>query len=82
MKIRSTKRLFWFIKEGTEIDLSDKRQLDMYVQQVMSRGITFDVKGLFETISKNELLDSFARIKNFLPLEVRRFWEEALGDTH
>ncbi|HCX90510.1 MAG: hypothetical protein COW04_10230 [Deltaproteobacteria bacterium CG12_big_fil_rev_8_21_14_0_65_43_10] len=82
MKIRPPKRLFWFIKEGTEIDLSDKRQLDMYVQQIMSRGITSDVKGLFDIMSKNELLGSFARIKIFLPSEVRKFWEEALGDTH
>ena len=82
MKIKPPKRLFWFFKEGTEVDLSDKKQLDMYVQQVISRGITSDIKELFNILNKNELFDSFARIKNFLPLEVRKFWEEALGDTH
>ena len=48
MKVKSDRRLFWFLKEGTEIDLSD----------------------------------SFNRIKNFLPRDVRKFWEDVFGDTN
>jgi hypothetical protein len=80
MKTLVEKRLFWFLKEGTELDLSDKAQLDMYVQQVLTRGKTSDIKRLFRIITPLVFYDSFTRIKNFLPKEVKRFWEEDLGD--
>jgi hypothetical protein len=31
------KKLFWFLKEGTKLDLSKKTHLDMYIQQILSR---------------------------------------------
>ena len=82
MKTFAEKRLFWFLKEGTELDLSDKAQLDMYVQQVLTRGKASDIKRLFRTIAPLVFYDSFNRIKNFLPKEVKRFWEEDIGDSH
>lgn len=80
MKTIAEKRLFWFLKEGTEIDLSNKAHLDMYVQQSLSSGKTSDVKKLLAIVSPSDLIASFKRIKNFLPDEVKRFWEEWLAD--
>lgn len=82
MKTVIEKRLFWFLKEGTELDLSNKTHLDMYIQQALSRGKTSDIKKLFKTIPPSDFIESFSRVKNFLPKEVRRFWEESLGDIN
>ena len=81
MKIAVDKRLFWFLKEDTELDLSNKTHLDMYVQQTLSKGRTSDIKRLIHTIKPLDFVESFGRIKNFLPEEVRRFWEDWVGDT-
>lgn len=80
MKIVVEKRLFWFLKEGTEIDLSNKAHLDMYIQQTFLRGKTSDIKRLSKMVQPSDFIKSFGRIKNFLPKEVRAFWEEWLGD--
>lgn len=80
MKTVVEKRLFWFLKEGTELDLSDKGNLDMYVQQILSRGKSSDIKKLISMVSLSDFMGSFGRIKNLLPNEVRAFWEEWLGD--
>lgn len=82
MKTIIEKRLFWFLKEGSELDLSNKAHLDMYIQQALSRGKTSDIKKLFKTIPPSDFIESFSRVKNFLPKEVRRFWEECLGDIN
>jgi hypothetical protein len=82
MKTTADKRLFWFLRDGTKLDLSDKTQLDMYIQQILTRGKTSDIKKLFNIISTSAFYDSLTRIKNFLPKEVRRFWEEDIGDSH
>lgn len=82
MKTVLDKRLFWFLKEGAELDLSNKTHLDMYVQQTLSRGKFSDVKGLLQKVSQQDFIESFNRIKNFLQKEVRRFWEETIGDIN
>jgi hypothetical protein len=82
MKTIAEKRLFWFLKDETELDLSNKTHLDMYVQQSLSRGKASDVKKLLTIVSFSDLIDSFNRIKNFLPKEVKMFWEESIGDTN
>ncbi|MBI3991135.1 MAG: hypothetical protein HY350_03190 [Candidatus Omnitrophica bacterium] len=79
MKTIAGKRLFWFLKDSIEIDLSDKRQLDIYVQQILSRGKTSDIRNLLKLIDISEFKDSFRRIKNFLEKEVKMFWEEYFG---
>jgi hypothetical protein len=66
-----------FKKRGTGLAPSDKAQLDMYVQQALTRGKTSDVKRLFRLAV---FYDSFTRIKTFLPKEVKSFREEDLGD--
>jgi len=81
MKIRAEKRLFWFLKEGAELDLSNKAHMDMYVQQILSKGRSSDIKRLIHTIKPSDFVESFGRIKNFLPEEVRSFWEDWVGDT-
>ena len=53
-KIISENRLFWFLKEGTEINLQDKAQLDLYIQQILSCGKTEDVRTFWR-----EYLESF-----------------------
>jgi len=80
MKIRVDNRLFWFLKEDTELDLSNKAHLDLYVQQILSRGRLADVRRLFERVKRRDFIESFSRLKHFLPKEVRKFWEEWLGD--
>lgn len=82
MKTVIDKRLFWFLKEDAELDLSNKTHLDMYIQQTLSRGKASDVKGLLQKISPQDFIESFDRIKNFLQKEVRRFWEETIGDIN
>jgi hypothetical protein len=79
MKIKSNNRLFWFLKDGTNIDLSDQGQLDMYIQQAITRGRAADVKALLKQIDRSTFFESFQRIKHFLPLEVAKFWEDYFG---
>lgn len=76
------RRLFWFLKEGTPLDLSRSDTLDLYVQQVLSRGCWEDVKSLLKQVDPLRLQESFLRLKNFLPQEVRSFWEDWLGNYH
>ncbi len=82
MKIAVDKRLFWFLNEGTEFDLSNKTHLDMYIQQTLSKGKMSDIKKLLKTVVPSDFTESFGRVKSFLPKEVRRFWEEWLGDIN
>ncbi len=65
MKTIVEKRLFWFLKDGTELDLSNKSHLDMYVQQILTRGNASDIRGLLRMINLSEFLESFNRIKDF-----------------
>lgn len=82
MKIVIEKRLFWFLKDGAELDVSNKPHLDMFIQQTLSRGKTSDIKKLFKIVPPSDFIESFGRVKNFLSKEVRRFWEECLGDIN
>ena len=82
MKTTVEKRLFWFLKEGTEFDLADESYLDIYVQQVLTRGNSSDIRALLRIVSPIDFKNSFYRIQNFLPHEVKSFWEEGFGDTH
>ena len=75
-KIIAENRLFWFLKEGTEINLQDKSQLDLYIQQILSHGKAEDIKQLLGTISPQTFRESFGRIEGFLKNEVRTFWRE------
>ena len=80
--IVAQKKLFWFLKEGTRFDFSKKDHRDMYIQQVLSRGKIADVQELFRIIEVADFQESFARIRKFLPKEVKRLWEEWLGDIN
>lgn len=82
MKSVAEKRLFWFLKEGVEFDLSNKTQLDMYIQQSLSRGKTSDVKKLLDIVKTSDFIESLNRIKDFLPREVKKLWEEWLADIN
>jgi hypothetical protein len=65
MEIVAQKKLFWFLKEGTRFDLSNKGHRDMYIQQVLSRGRTADVQELFRIVEASDFQESFSRIRNF-----------------
>lgn len=80
MEIIANKRLFWFLKEGARLNLDDAATLDMYVQQVVTRGHTQDVKALLNTVPAESLSGSIRRLGRFLPKEVRLFWEDLLGN--
>lgn len=79
MKIGAERRLFWSLCEGAEIDLSRRSQLDMVVQQVLSRGRHADIRFLLAKVERQDFKRSFERIKRYLPRPVKRFWEEWLG---
>lgn len=81
MKIVPEKRLFWFLKDGAEIDLADPAELDMYVQQVISRGRSADVSELLRVLGADKLRSSLERIKRFVPAEITMFWAEILENT-
>ncbi|MCD6521285.1 hypothetical protein J7K56_00740 [Candidatus Calescamantes bacterium] len=74
-------RLFWYLKKGTELDLDKPEELDLYVQEILTHGKAEDVKELLQILPFPSLKSSFQRIKNFLPREVKSFWEKNLGDT-
>jgi hypothetical protein len=80
MKTLVEKRLFWFLQEGCELDLSNRTHLDMFIQQILTKGKASDVKELFRMVGIRDFIQSFNRIRNFLPKEVRTFWEEWLED--
>jgi len=76
MKINPSPKLFWFIKDNVDLDLSSPASLEMYVQQVISMGRTEDIKFLLKNFRNEELKQVFLNIKRFLPWEVRAFWED------
>ena len=80
MRTNTEKRLFWFLKEGAELDLSNRTHLDLYIKQILSKGKTSDIKRLLRIVKLSDFVESFGRIKNFLPKEVKAFWEEWLGN--
>lgn len=81
MKITPDKKLFWFLKDDVKLDLSQPSQLDMFIQQVLTCGGAGDVKMLFKNIDLEHFKTAFARLKHFLPFEVRKFWEDAIGNN-
>jgi hypothetical protein len=81
MKISPDNKLFWFLKDGIKLDLSKPSQLDMYIQQVITAGVSSDIRMLFKNVGLTQFKSAFLRLKQFLPWEVRRFWEDYLGDN-
>ncbi len=81
MKTVAERRLFWYLKNGTELDLENLSHLDMYVQQILTHGKAEDIQKMLSLLTPETFRESFGRIKRFLPKEVRRFWEDGLEDT-
>ena len=59
MKVAPDPKLFWFLKEGIELDLDNPSTLDMYVQQILTRGRAKDVKFLLKTTGIKKFEESF-----------------------
>lgn len=81
MKTSLNKHLFWFLKDGVEIDLEKPSDLDPYVQQIITYGRTDDIKKLLKQVNILQLKLSIKRLNPFLPLEIRRFWENFFGNN-
>jgi hypothetical protein len=71
--------LFWNLKEGVTLNPDNPSDLDMYIQQVLTRGGASDVRTLLRTIDRTRFQKGFERIRNFLPPVVRSFWEGYFG---
>ncbi len=82
MKITANKNLFWFLKEGVELDLSNQKDLDLYIEQTLTKGKTSDVRTMLKTVGFLNFAKSMAHIKHFLPKEVQSFWEETIGNIN
>ena len=81
MDISSHKQLFWFLKDNASLDLSKESDLELYVQQVLSRGRFEDVKALLRTVDRKQFKQVFMKIKRFFPWEVQTFWGDFIeGD--
>lgn len=74
------RNLFWFLKGNAKLKLNNPPELDAYVQQVLTHGKTNDVKKLLKSIKPLQFCESFQRLSRFLPLEVRKFWEDFIGN--
>ncbi len=76
MRIPADPHLFWFLKEGSTIDLDKPSEQDMYLQHTLCRGMTRHIKELLHNLTADIFKQSFSRTKHFLPKEVRNFWED------
>lgn len=75
------RNLFWFLKKSAKLKLNNPAERDAYVQQVLSRGKTDDVRNLLKTLKPLQFRESFLRLSHFLPSDVRKFWEDFFGNT-
>ena len=76
------RRLFWFLKPMAKLNMSDQADVELYVQQVMTKGSTEDVRKLLADIGEKKAGQIFLRLKLFFPDGVRRFWEDFFGYSH
>lgn len=81
MRIVAEKRLFWFLKDKARLDLLDSSVLEMYIQQIITHGRAQDIKVLFSRLNFSQFKNVFKRVSRFLPFEVRKFWEDAIGNN-
>ena len=76
MKLPFNRRLFWFLKDKTQLDSENPAALETYVQQVITHGKTSNVKELLKTVQPIKLKQTIDHLKGFLPKEVAKFWED------
>ncbi|MBL7131886.1 MAG: hypothetical protein ISS45_10900 [Candidatus Omnitrophica bacterium] len=81
LKVIPRKDLFWFLKDGIQLDLTESSVLDMYVQQVITRGKIEDIQILLKTVDLMQLREALGRLGHFLPNEVGEFWEDYIGSN-
>ena len=79
---RAETSLFWFLPEGSKLDLSIPASRDRVVQQVLTRGRDRDVIQLLRTLTQEEFEHSFHRVSDFVPPLVRKFWERYIANYH
>ncbi|OGB86915.1 hypothetical protein A3H38_00240 [candidate division WOR-1 bacterium RIFCSPLOWO2_02_FULL_46_20] len=82
MKFTPNELLFWFFKNKTKINLDNPADLDTYLQQVLTHGKTNDIKQLLKRVKPLKFQEAFERTKKFLPLEVKMFWEDFIGNNY
>lgn len=76
MNITPNKKLFWFLKDNVALDFSKTADLELYIQQVLTKGRKEDVMTLLKVIDFKQFKEVFLKIKRFFPWEVRAFWED------
>ena len=76
MKIAADGRLFWFLRQGTLLDLEDPSILPMVLQQVLSHGRIDDIRSLLGAVDRAQFEQGLKKIGRFLPREVQTFWED------
>lgn len=76
------RRLFWFLKPKAELNMSNQADMELYVQQVMTKGRIEDVRALLKSLGDQKTGQIFLRLKRFLPFDVRLFWEDFFGHSH
>ena len=76
------RRLFWFLKPKAKLNMSNQADLELYVQQVMTKGRAEDVRELLKNMGDKETNQIFLRLKRFLPFDVRLFWEDFFEHSH
>ncbi|MFA4888674.1 MAG: hypothetical protein WC628_03760 [Candidatus Omnitrophota bacterium] len=74
-------RLFWFLRPDAALDFSNPAMLETYVQQIITRGQTQDIRRLLKEIPSGRLKELISKIKRFLPAEVCGFWENFFGNN-
>lgn len=62
------------------MDLSDPSALELYLQQVMTRGSAEDVRTLLKIVTRKQLKSALEKLKRFLPVEIRMFWEDFVAN--
>lgn len=73
------RRLFWFLRDGVTLNLTEPSMADLYVQQVLTHGRADDVQRLFTVLDEPRFAASFSRVERFLPRDVQQFWSDCLG---
>lgn len=76
MKIlRTNPILFWYFRDGAELDLNEPWARLVYVKEVLSKGREWDIKELFGLIREDEFKKIFQEIKRHLPKKIKNLWE-------
>lgn len=70
--------LFWYLPQDARLDLEKPKTRDFVLEQVLVRGTDDDIVRLMRTLTPREFAESYRRVRDRLPEEVRRVWDDIL----